>query len=59
MYNLLSAVAGTLLNKLFGTTFNVMDETRRQQTTKGKFLCKYFFCIFANSSFRYLDVQRE
>ncbi|KAG5641514.1 Dynamin-like GTPase that mediates homotypic ER fusion [Asterophora parasitica] len=26
----------TLLNKLFGTTFDVMDETRRQQTTKGK-----------------------
>jgi hypothetical protein len=27
---------GTLLNGLFGTTFDVMDETRRQQTTKGE-----------------------
>ncbi len=26
---------GTLLNRLFGTTFDVMDETKRQQTTKG------------------------
>lgn len=26
---------GTLLNRLFGTNFDVMDETRRQQTTKG------------------------
>jgi GTPase Era involved in 16S rRNA processing len=25
----------TLLNHLFGTEFNVMDETARQQTTKG------------------------
>ncbi|ODV88037.1 hypothetical protein CANARDRAFT_26197 [[Candida] arabinofermentans NRRL YB-2248] len=25
----------TLLNKLFGTKFDVMDETKRQQTTKG------------------------
>lgn len=25
----------TLLNRLFGTNFDVMDETRRQQTTKG------------------------
>jgi hypothetical protein len=29
---------GTLLNRLFGTTFDVMDETKRQQTTKGKFV---------------------
>lgn len=27
--------AGTLLNRLFGTNFDVMDETKRQQTTKG------------------------
>lgn len=27
---------GTLLNRLFGTTFDVMDETMRQQTTKGE-----------------------
>lgn len=26
---------GTLLNRLFGTSFDVMDETKRQQTTKG------------------------
>lgn len=26
---------GTLLNGLFGTTFDVMDESKRQQTTKG------------------------
>jgi protein SEY1 len=26
---------GTLLNKLFGTSFDVMDESKRQQTTKG------------------------
>ncbi|KAL1942821.1 hypothetical protein VTO73DRAFT_5061 [Trametes versicolor] len=25
----------TLLNRLFGTNFDVMDETKRQQTTKG------------------------
>ncbi|PWN26932.1 root hair defective 3 GTP-binding protein [Jaminaea rosea] len=30
----------TLLNKLFGTTFDVMDETRRQQTTKGIWMCR-------------------
>lgn len=29
---------GTLLNRLFGTSFDVMDETKRQQTTKGAFL---------------------
>ena len=26
---------GTLLNRLFGTNFAVMDETKRKQTTKG------------------------
>ena len=26
---------GTLLNRLFGTNFDVMDESKRQQTTKG------------------------
>ncbi|KIY50144.1 root hair defective 3 GTP-binding protein [Fistulina hepatica ATCC 64428] len=33
----------TLLNRLFGTNFDVMDETRRQQTTKGNrgiWMCK-------------------
>lgn len=27
----------TLLNKLFGTSFDVMDETQRRQTTKGQY----------------------
>ncbi|KAF8557636.1 root hair defective 3 GTP-binding protein [Imleria badia] len=30
----------TLLNGLFGTTFDVMDETQRQQTTKGIWMCR-------------------
>ncbi|KAG6900781.1 Dynamin-like GTPase that mediates homotypic ER fusion [Termitomyces sp. T159_Od127] len=30
----------TLLNRLFGTTFDIMDETRRQQTTKGIWMCR-------------------
>ncbi|KAL7421956.1 Dynamin-like GTPase that mediates homotypic ER fusion [Cryptotrichosporon argae] len=29
----------TLLNRLFGTSFDVMDEARRQQTTKGIWMC--------------------
>ncbi|KAF8258375.1 protein SEY1 [Lactarius quietus] len=38
-YNLV-AVFGTLLNRLFGTNFDVMDETKRQQTTKGIWMCR-------------------
>ncbi|CED85425.1 root hair defective 3 gtp-binding protein [Phaffia rhodozyma] len=30
----------TLLNRLFGTTFDVMDEKARKQTTKGIWMCK-------------------
>ncbi|CAL1706761.1 unnamed protein product [Somion occarium] len=30
----------TLLNRLCGTNFDVMDETRRQQTTKGIWMCR-------------------
>ncbi|KAI0786786.1 root hair defective 3 GTP-binding protein [Abortiporus biennis] len=30
----------TLLNRLFGTNFDVMDETKRQQTTKGIWMCR-------------------
>ncbi|THH02273.1 hypothetical protein EW026_g591 [Hermanssonia centrifuga] len=30
----------TLLNRLFGTDFDVMDETKRQQTTKGIWMCR-------------------
>jgi septin family protein len=33
----------TLLNRLFGTTFDVMDETQRRQTTKGE-LPEAMFC---------------
>ncbi|KIO29400.1 hypothetical protein M407DRAFT_169746 [Tulasnella calospora MUT 4182] len=29
----------TLLNRLFGTTFDVMNETERRQTTKGIWMC--------------------
>ncbi|BEI94567.1 uncharacterized protein CcaverHIS019_0701390 [Cutaneotrichosporon cavernicola] len=29
----------TLLNRLFGTTFDIMDSKRRQQTTKGIWMC--------------------
>ncbi|OXG29722.1 protein SEY1 [Cryptococcus neoformans] len=29
----------TLLNRLFGTTFDVMDESKRQQTTRGIWMC--------------------
>ncbi|KAF5375608.1 hypothetical protein D9757_008542 [Collybiopsis confluens] len=35
---------GTLLNRLFGTTFAVMDESKRQQTTKGQVI-HIPFCI--------------
>ena len=35
MASALTSHLGTLLNRLFGTNFDVMDETRRQQTTKG------------------------
>ncbi|KAB5591322.1 Protein SEY1 [Ceratobasidium theobromae] len=30
----------TLLNRLFGTTFDIMDETQRRQTTKGIWMCR-------------------
>ncbi|KAF8639522.1 hypothetical protein AX17_001427 [Amanita inopinata Kibby_2008] len=30
----------TLLNRLFGTSFDVMDEAKRQQTTKGIWMCR-------------------
>lgn len=30
----------TLLNRVFGTTFDVMDETQRRQTTKGIWMCR-------------------
>ena len=33
--HMLSLTTGTLLNRLFDTTFDIMDESKRQQTTKG------------------------
>ncbi|PPQ98784.1 hypothetical protein CVT24_003342 [Panaeolus cyanescens] len=45
-YNIISVFGSqstgksTLLNRLFGTTFDVMDETKRQQTTKGIWMCR-------------------
>jgi hypothetical protein len=52
---------GTLLNRLFGTTFDVMDETKRQQTTKGEYCYVICCCIVFNlfGCGRYLDVPRE
>jgi hypothetical protein len=53
--NVLRLSTGTLLNRLFGTTFDVMDESKRQQTTKG-------MAVSANTTsfltlvHRYLDV---
>ena len=35
LLTLLASSAGTLLNRLFGTNFDVMAESQRQQTTKG------------------------
>ncbi|POW08582.1 hypothetical protein PSHT_09496 [Puccinia striiformis] len=32
--------SGTLLNRVFGTTFDVMNEAERRQTTKGIWMCK-------------------
>jgi hypothetical protein len=42
----------TLLNRLFGTTFDVMDETQRQQTTKGIWMCRA-----KNSNILVMDVE--
>lgn len=37
---ILYGMAGTLLNALFGTPFDVMNESQRQQTTKGIWMAK-------------------
>ncbi|CAE6489237.1 unnamed protein product [Rhizoctonia solani] len=45
-YNLVSVFGSqstgksTLLNRVFGTTFDVMDEAQRRQTTKGIWMCR-------------------
>ncbi len=51
---------GTLLNRLFGTNFDVMSESARRQTTKGTYL-KHSFELHLELTFwntlliRYLD----
>ena len=42
---------GTLLNRLFGTRFDVMDETQRKQTTKGT------TCVIVCAKYRNLVVS--
>ena len=58
MQHLISFRTGTLLNRLFGTTFDVMDETKRQQTTKGLLYLFYIQCQ-CKTSLRHLDVSRR
>lgn len=50
---------GTLLNRLFGTTFDVMDETKRQQTTKGMSDVYPSYAQIYCLNYRNLDVSRE
>lgn len=38
----------TLLNRVFGTTFDVMDETQRRQTTKGMSRVVFHFARVLN-----------
>ncbi|KIL65297.1 hypothetical protein M378DRAFT_125777 [Amanita muscaria Koide BX008] len=42
----------TLLNRLFDTNFDVMDESKRQKTTKGVWMCRA-----ANSNILVMDVE--
>lgn len=52
--------AGTLLNRLFGTNFDVMDETQRQQTTKGAYALSIVWALLITVLLaRNLDVQSE
>lgn len=44
--------AGTLLNGVFGTSFQVMDESQRKQTTLGVWACRT-----AASNIVVLDVE--
>lgn len=48
--------AGTLLNRLFGTKFDVMNENERRQTTKGE-SGRLAHDSGADSMTRNLDVQ--
>ncbi|KAI0829843.1 root hair defective 3 GTP-binding protein [Trametes gibbosa] len=53
----------TLLNRLFGTNFDVMDETRRQQTTKGACLTasatvpRIWMCKAKGANLLVMDVE--
>lgn len=54
---------GTLLNRLFGTTFDVMNESERRQTTKGTIIFHLSGYLSSHSHslgvVRHLDVQSE
>jgi protein SEY1 len=53
-------LTGTLLNGLFGTTFDVMDETKRQQTTKGGSNPAYVHIYSTSPAIaRHMDVSRS
>lgn len=54
-----SASTGTLLNRLFGTTFDVMDESQRRQTTKGTPQRHSLQQTPLTCIYRHLDVQRK
>lgn len=54
----LTFTQGTLLNRLFGTNFDVMDESKRQQTTKGV-LIDFAVRVDPNYTRRDLDVPRK
>lgn len=47
----------TLLNKLFGTTFDVMDETQRRQTTKGIWMCRAGGELGEKANIMVMDVE--
>jgi len=47
----------TLLNRLFGTTFDVMDETQRRQTTKGIWMCRAGGELGAKANIMVMDVE--
>ncbi|KAF8315843.1 root hair defective 3 GTP-binding protein [Clavulina sp. PMI_390] len=47
----------TLLNRLFGTTFDVMDETQRRQTTKGIWMCRAGGELGDHANIMVMDVE--
>jgi protein SEY1 len=50
---------GTLLNGLFGTSFDIMNDTRRQQTTKGIRIQYCSRCVLLFFKKMHLVFQRE